>query len=72
MVVVGGHITTSHAVRRFWRRRDLFTRLRGVEVNLQTGKVTVRRPSGLRPPRPRALRANLNVATKDKPLSRKS
>ena len=44
----------------------------GVEVNLQTGKVTVRRLSGLRPPRPRALRPNLNVATKDKPLSRKS
>ena len=42
------------------------------EVNLQTGKVTVRRPVGLRPPGPRALTSNLNVATKDKPLSRKS
>jgi len=42
------------------------------EVNLQTGKVTVRPLSGLRPPGPRALRPNLNVATKDKPLSRKS
>jgi hypothetical protein len=42
------------------------------EVNLQTGKVIVRPPSGLRPPGPHALRSNLNVATKDKPLSRKS
>ena len=42
------------------------------EVNLQTGKVTVRPPSGLRPRGPRALILNLNVATKDKPLSRKS
>jgi hypothetical protein len=46
--------------------------LDNAEVNLQTGKVIVRRLSGLRPPRPRALRPNLNVATKDKPLSRKS
>ena len=48
------------------------TALLDAVVNLQTGKVIVRRPVGLRPPRPRALILNLNVATKDKPLSRKS